>query len=393
MRRRRFKSKTVEMNRSREQSLPTMKAAVATGFGDIESNVHLREDWPRPRLDAAHIAEYKRRHSIPETKGYRDNVRFIILRVLACALAPGDVRLLSGKTSYVQLPPGGHPYVPGSDVCGVVEEVQEGESKFKPGDVVVSRFDNPRPLGGLAEYRLVRTDLSERAPASLSPVECCGLPASGMAAKLLVQRFVSEGDRVLILGGSGGVGSIMCQYAKLRGASFVAATSTAKDLLLSLGVDRVIDYRVNKWWEVEEFHRNKFDVVLDLVNGDNWSEGALSGKAIKRKGTYVSLFSGVRTEIVVRGKLDMAQLAFAFLSRLLRSRLDPRVPRWVAPEGLELRLGYLQGLFRDFDAGRVKAVLDPAAPFPFTEEGVRGAFSLQKSIHAHGKVVVKIADP
>uniref|UniRef100_A0A7R9WJG4 Enoyl reductase (ER) domain-containing protein n=1 Tax=Pseudictyota dubia TaxID=2749911 RepID=A0A7R9WJG4_9STRA len=370
-------------------SKSTMKVAVATGFGDIDSDVHIRTDWPRPSLKDDDIAFYKKQHDIKP----KDDVRFMVIRVLSCALAPGDVRILSGKTSYMQLPPGGHPYVPGSDVCGVVEEVQDGETKFKVGDVVVSRFDEPRPLGGLAEYRLVRTDLSERAPTKLSPEQCCGLPASGMAAKLLAERYVQGGDRVLILGGSGGVGTMLCQYVKLRGASFIAATSTTKALVESLGADVVIDYRTTNWWEMEEFQKEKFDVVLDLVGGDNWEKGGLSGKAIKRGATYAALVTGVRTEIVVQNTRDVIYVVLWFMSRILRSRLDPRVPRWVAPEALELREGYLAGLFRDFDEGRIRPVLDPASPFPFTEEGVREAFRLQKSIHAHGKVVVKVSDP
>lgn len=72
----------------------TMKAAVATGFGDIDENIALRTDWPMPKGDA-----------IPE--GY------LVIRVLACALAPGDPRVLSGATDFVQLPKQGHPYVIG----------------------------------------------------------------------------------------------------------------------------------------------------------------------------------------------------------------------------------------------------------------------------------------
>jgi NADPH:quinone reductase-like Zn-dependent oxidoreductase len=72
----------------------TMKAAIATGFGGIDENIHVREDWPVPCLD-------------------NFGQGFLLVRILACALAPGDVRLLSGKTDYVQLPASGHPYVVG----------------------------------------------------------------------------------------------------------------------------------------------------------------------------------------------------------------------------------------------------------------------------------------
>jgi NADPH:quinone reductase-like Zn-dependent oxidoreductase len=72
----------------------TMKAAIATGFGGIDENIHVREDWPVPCLD-------------------NFGQGFLLVRILACALAPGDVRLLSGKTDYIQLPASGHPYIVG----------------------------------------------------------------------------------------------------------------------------------------------------------------------------------------------------------------------------------------------------------------------------------------
>jgi NADPH:quinone reductase-like Zn-dependent oxidoreductase len=351
-----------------------MKAAIATGFGNIDENIHVNENWPRPIL------------LLDQHTG------FMMIRVLACALAPGDVRLLSGKTDYVQLPKSGHPYVIGSDVCGIVVEVEDDETYFQVGNKVVARFDVPQPVGGVAEFRLVKTSLSEKAPTSISSVEACTLPASAMAAKLLATKFVKPNQRVLILGGSGGVGTFLCKFVKLQGASYLAATSTATQLVSGLGCDRVIDYRIENWWEIDEFHENKFDVVLDLVNGDNWERGGRSGLAMKRKALYVSLLTGVATNVEVHGPTDMIQLGFYLIGKLLWTRVNPFLPKWHAPEGLELKPGDLRELFQDIDRGRIRVILDPSSPFPFTEEGVRHAMALQKSTHAHGKVVIKIAD-
>lgn len=351
-----------------------MKAAIATGFGDVNENIFCKENWPRPTL------------LDQDTSGW------MVIRVLACALAPGDVRLLSGRTDYVQLPKGGHPYVIGSDVCGVVVEVENGEAHFRVGDRVVSRFGEPHPVGGAAEFRLVKTSLSERAPTGLSPAEACTLPASAMAAKLLATKFVRPGQRVLILGASGGVGTFLCQFVKLRGASYLAATSTATELVKELGCDCVIDYRTQNWWEIDEFHRDKFDVVLDLVNGDNWERGGRSGLAMKRNAKYVSLLTGVATDFELHGPMDMVKLVFRLMSRLLWTRVNPFRPNWYAPDGLELKPGDLRELFQDVEQGRIRVILDPSCPFPFTEEGARSAMALQKSTHAHGKVVIHIAD-
>lgn len=173
----------------------TMKAAVATGFGEIQMNVFIREDAPSLPTEA------------PD--------KYMVIRVLSCSLAPGDLRLLSGKTSYVQLSPGGHPYVIGSDVCGVV--VEGGDtSKFRKGDLVVSHLDEPIPVGGVAEYRLVKMELSEKEPTSITPVEACTLPASAMAAKVLATKFAQPNSRVLTFGGSGGSCVNMSTYKVLR---------------------------------------------------------------------------------------------------------------------------------------------------------------------------------
>lgn len=112
-------------------SIPeTMTAAVATGFGSIYDNIFLRK-VDVPPIPYSH-------------EGLEDGT--LLIQVLNCALAPGDVRgVLSGRTSYIQLPPGGHPYIVGSDVSGIVVKVSPDETKFRAGDYVVNRFDEPKP--------------------------------------------------------------------------------------------------------------------------------------------------------------------------------------------------------------------------------------------------------
>lgn len=366
-------------------SIPTtMKAAISRGFGSIEDNVFVVTDWPVPTL-----AECDQYH--------------LLIRVLACALAPGDVRVLKGSCDYAQLPKSGHPYVVGSDVSGVV--VKSHNSKFQPGNYVVSRFEEPGPVGGVAEYRLVKTTLTEHCPSSIPSISSCGLPASSMAAKRIVREYVKSGDRVLVIGGSGGVGTSVIQYAKPLGrASFVATVSTQCDLCLQLGADRVIDYRTHNWWEDPTFcdassstssSSEQLDVVIDLVDGhSNWSKGAVvgPGTAIRRGGTYVSLLTGVETDLEIHSCLDVTRVMAWVVGRMLWTRLNPRLPRWVVPAALKLEEGDLAELFQDVTDGKLQPVLDPSSPFDFTAEGVRMAFHLQQSIHAHGKVVIKIAD-
>ena len=368
-----------------------MRAALARGIQDIDRYVAVEQDVKPPTLDSSIDGKTGRPVSA------LSNMKHMIVRVLACALAPGDVRLMTGKTDMFQLPKTGRPYILGSDICGIVTEVQDDESHFAVGDKVICRFDEPQPHGMCAEYACVQCHLSEKCPEGIPAIEACTLPASAAAARKVAMDHVSSGDRVLLLGASGGVGTFMCQYAKLMGASFLAATTTQKELALSLGVDRVIDYRNENWWElVDEFGESPFDVVVDLVNGRNWQDGACSGTKVLKKDTkYVQLLSGVETEIDVRGPISLLRLLVGMFTRsswLYNKLVHPQAPIWIGPQGLELNSGDLKSVLDDVEQKRIRVVLDPSSPFPFTTEGVRNALKLQKSIHAHGKVVVKIAD-
>lgn len=172
----------------------------------------------------------------------------------------------------------------------------------------------------------------------------------------------------------------MIQNAKLNGASYICAVSTQSELCRSLGADTVLDYRKTKWWEPSNYHapKGRFDVVIDLVNGDNWTCGGCSGKAVKRKGTYVALMPNVETEITARSFLDVIPLMFSMLGRILYSRLNPFVPKWVTPEALKLEDGDLTAVLEDVATGRIQPILDPVSPLPFTEDGVRKGMEVQK---------------
>jgi NADPH:quinone reductase-like Zn-dependent oxidoreductase len=386
-----------------------MKAAVSTGFGSADDKVRVVGDWPVPCLPD--------RAKMGRGRG-RGEGGLLLVRVLACALAPGDARLLRGDCDYAQLPPEGHPYVVGSDASGIVVDAH-GSAKFKKGDYVVSRFDGVHPVGACAEYMLADERRTEICPPAISPEVAASLPASAAVAKRIAREFVKRGDRVLVVGGSGGVGTSLIQYARraVRGGGggendeaeeaeggagssgstrgLVVAVSTQIDLCLSLGADRVVDYRARNWWEDPELLREPLDVVVDLVNGpDNWPRGGRAGPgtAMKRGSAYVAVLTGVQTEVAVHSAWDLLRTAGWVVGRTAWTRLNPhRLPRWTVPDALRLDEGDLAGLFEDVVAGRLKPVLDPSSPFDFSDEGVRAAMRLQQSARAHGKVVVRIA--
>lgn len=152
-----------------------------------------------------------------------------------------------------------------STTCArVVESITDGEKYLQVGDTVVSQFD--QNWSGLAEYVVAKSgNCARNPPARLSPAEAAATASSGASA-VVVSRHVKRGDRVLVIGGSGGVGTFLVQLARARGASFVAAVSTQTELMRELGADRAVDYRKEDVWASAEFQAEggRFDVVFDL---------------------------------------------------------------------------------------------------------------------------------
>lgn len=312
----------------------------------------------------------------------------LLIRVKACALAPGDVRVMKGDCDYFQSP-GEFPYVPGGDVSGVVEEADD-DSRFKKGDDVVAMFELPRPFHGLAEYAIVKEPNAELKPSSLPYIQASALTSSALAAYLTVEKFVHPGNRILVLGGSGGVATFFVQLARNAGASFIACTSTQKELLLSLGVDRVIDYRTEHWWEISEYKSQPFDLILDTVGGKEPWIHALKSKFLKRKGTYV-VMNGDEPLMKVHNLWQTWKFMYPLVGRQLWTSLCPFCPNYIWNANcLDIQPGHLQQLGKLVEEDKLQVVLDPVTPVPFEEEPIRNAFKLMESRHAHGKVVVEI---
>ena len=169
--------------------------------------------------------------------------------------------------------PPSFPYTPGGDVCGIVvavpDEDKKGEKcKFKVGDKIAARFAN-KPMGLLGEYALVNTDVCDVVPDGISPEGAAALVSSGMVGVIL-SDYIKEGDRVLIFGAGGGVGSHLCQMVKNQGASYVAGVSEDPKRLMEspLKCDYAIDYtKTNAFTDVKEWQENPFDVIFDLSGG------------------------------------------------------------------------------------------------------------------------------
>jgi NADPH:quinone reductase-like Zn-dependent oxidoreductase len=185
----------------------------------------------------------------------------VLVRVRAAGLDRGTWHLMVGQPYLIRLGFGlrapKNP-VPGLDVAGTVEAVGAGVTRFSVGDEV---FGTSK--GSFAEYTIAKEAKLAHKPADLPFEQAAAVPVSGLTALQAVRdrAKVEAGQRVLIIGASGGVGSYAVQLAKAAGAQVTGVCSAAKaDLVRSLGADHVIDYTTQSFAD----GRHSYDVILDI---------------------------------------------------------------------------------------------------------------------------------
>jgi len=310
----------------------------------------------------------------------------MIVKVLSCSIAAGDTMILSGNIIFLKP---SLPYVPGMDICGRVEEVSEGV-EFKVGDIIVAS-NGMFPVGGMAEYMLVNPSLATLKPSSVDIHEAASCTSAITSFNAV--KYIKEDDRVLILGGSGGVGSSSITLSKLRGASYVATTSTyQRDILLGLGADEVINYEETNWWDVEEYQKNKFDVIIDTVGGGNFYDKAtLVLKTGEESGYFVAV-TGDDPRVDISSWYKAVKYIGNMPSRYVYTWFYKKhYPQYILLLPVDEVIGLVEVL-KLMEEKKLKILIDPSSPHSFTKEGVQEAFRIQGSGHAHGKVLVKVSD-
>ena len=195
------------------------------------------------------------------------------VRIAAAAVNPTDVRLPSGEFGdALQLT---FPHVPGNDFAGTVTAVGPGVTAYRPGDEVFG-LAVPRALramagkrpsvgtGSLAEYEVVEADtpLIAHRPDELSPQDAAALATAGVTARAIMATARPEpGERVLLVGATGGVGTVLLPLLAAAGAHVIAtATAADADLISRLGAAEIVDYR-----ESEPRYPAGIDVVVNAV--------------------------------------------------------------------------------------------------------------------------------
>jgi NADPH:quinone reductase-like Zn-dependent oxidoreductase len=296
----------------------------------------------------------------------------VLVRVRAAGLDRGVWHVMTGLPYLVRLvvPTLGlrRPKVPvrGMDLAGRVEAVGGRVTRFQPGDEVFGWTD-----GSYAEYVAVAEDQLAAKPARLSFEQAAAVPISGLAA-LQGLRDVGEvqaGQRVLVIGAAGGVGSFAVQLAKAFGAQVTGVAGTAQaDLVRSIGADDVVDYTRD---DVTDGRRH-WDLVLDTAGHRSLTR---LRRALTPRGTLVIVGSEGRGRWL--GGFDR-QLRALVLSRFVGQRL-----RMLSSTP---RQDDLQTLRELLEAGRLTPVLDRSFPLAEVPEAIR---HLVRG-HGPGKIVITV---
>jgi alcohol dehydrogenase len=291
-----------------------------------------------------HIAE------IPAPEPTGDQVQ---VEVHAASINPFDTAMREGRVKFPL------PATLGGDIAGIITKVGEGVAHVKPGDRVYGSANAiAGNSGAFAETAVTKSTEVAPMPAGVSFEQAAALVLTGLSALQVLEDHMKlqSGQKLLVHGAAGGIGTAAVQLGKHLGA-YVAATATGDGLehVRALGADEVIDYKTTRFEDVI----HDFDAVLDTVAGETYER---SFAVLRRGGIIVSMLAQPDTELMqkygVRAESQQSRTTVESLNRLT-----------------EL-----------VEAGAIKAYIDRTFPL----EQVQEAFEARESGKIRGKVVLEI---
>lgn len=282
----------------------------------------------------------------------------ILVRIKAAGVNPVDAVITKGY--YKDMMPHSFPVIPGWDFAGVIEERGHAARRFEVGDEVFAYARRPEvKWGTFAEYIVIPDSYVAKRPANISMEAASAIPLAGLTAYQSLYQYgkLSEGQKLLILGASGGVGSFAIQLAKAKGAEVIGvASSKNHDYMKSLGADHTIDYNDGDVGEaVKEIYSEGVDLIFDCTSGETLQQ---SLKCLKDSGKLVSILN--------QGE-----------------DLDPKIDhQFVFVEPNALQLDHLRQLVED---EKIKVQVNSV----FSLEEVVEALEQIETSHTTGKIVIK----
>jgi NADPH:quinone reductase-like Zn-dependent oxidoreductase len=285
----------------------------------------------------------------------------VLVGVHAASLNAGDYFTMRGSPWLARFSSGfpkPKDHILGWDVAGQVEEVGKNVTRFQPGDKVFASCE-----GTLAEYACAPEGKFAMAPTNFTLEQAAAVPSAAMTAlhALRDQANVQPGQRVLINGASGGVGTFSVQIAKSLGAQVTGVCSTRNvDMVRSIGADHVIDYTKEDFTQSGE----RYDLVLDNVGNHSFADC----RRVLSPG-------GIHLPNTGHGGMGYVIKAYV-LSAFMRQHASPFLSVPTAEDLL-----YIKELI---EAGKLTPVIDQTYPLNETPE----AFRYLEEEHARGKVVI-----
>jgi NADPH:quinone reductase-like Zn-dependent oxidoreductase len=276
----------------------------------------------------------------------------VLVRVVAAGVNPIDWKIRSGLLKeYRPLP---IPFIPGHDVSGIVEAVGSNVTAFSEGDAVYGVVN-----GGYAQFAIGKESELALKPRTIDHLHSAAIPLAALAAwqALFDTANLSSGQRVLIHGAAGGVGSLAVQLAKWKGA-YVGGTASGRNqsFLRVLGVDVPINYEKTKFEHV----MSGIDAVIDTVGGEMQ---ARSWKVIRRGGILVSTAASPSAEDAIKYPVRSAMV----LARPNTAQLT--------------KIADL------FDRGSIRPIVETILPL----SDAKSAHDLSETGHVRGKIVLTVA--
>ncbi len=294
----------------------------------------------------------------------------VLVRVRAASVDRGTWHIMTGLPNLMRIMGFGlrrpKQSNPGRSLAGTVEAVGAKVTEFEPGDDIYGTAD-----GSFAEYASAKVGRVALKPVNLSFEQAAAVPISGLTALQGVRdrAAVQRGEKVLIIGASGGVGTFAVQIAKAFGAEVTGVCSTSKtDLVRGVGADHVIDYTQEDFAEGEE----RYDVILDI--GGNSPLSHLR-RALTPRGRLV----------IIGGETDGRWLG-GFDRQLRAAVLSPLVSQKLSILGAKENGADLSALRELVEAEKIAPAIDRSFPISKTAEAVR--YFMEGK--ARGKVVISL---
>jgi alcohol dehydrogenase len=337
-----------------------MKAAVITQFGEDPSQcISVVNTQPIPLITPTEC----------------------LVRVLATSINPVDWKIMKGYfPSFVFKTP----LIPCFDISGVVTQVGTNCKRLKVGDAVygMTKSFGLHSASACADFVAISERCLAKIPTNLTFAEAASFPLVGMTTIQSIGKYTKDGTKVLILGGSGGVGSFTVQYCKAKGCH-VAVTCGERNigLMKELGAETVINYREQNWFD--ELAGANYDLIYDTVGGiENWKNAE---KVLKKKGVFATISGDEQSEFTAGKVLD---LATSYIGRNIMSLFNKPSysliqcnPTKASTQLLEIRQliegGFIRPIYSDENI--------------FNIDNIKDAFSKSMEGRTVGKLIVVLS--